>query len=415
MQMMDILSSTASAGPPTPPPGISESGAVPGADFAAALQQVIGSQAPPHPEVMPVGQPPATSAPLILERSASAPPLSAPDLALPQDSPPGPAAQTTAPLAGEPSGLADPVDEMPEGDPAELLVPVDSVDAGEMVEVAAHEAEAPSDPAREGAGQPPIFDSQPLPSDNPKPDPPKGPQLDEPQAATPRLGPVGEEGRREDGFEAHRIARETPVPPEGARPTPPVSPGVKSVTAAEQPSQLTGAVPAADPAVPAPQPLAPAAASAPSTQPLPDEHQPRLNLHEPLGERLGVVIARRLGEGGEEVQIRMDPAELGRIHVRLSFDEGGSLRAVVSADSPQVLESIRRDSAELGRTLADAGVRTDSQSFRFDRGGSSGGGGDLPRQWTQQSQDRSGSGSTEPESPPEYRPLRRSSRLDLMA
>ena len=45
----------------------------------------------------------------------------------------------------------------------------------------------------------------------------------------------------------------------------------------------------------------------------------------------------------------------------------------------------------------------------------SGGGGDLPRQWTQQSQDRSGSGSTEPESPPEYRPLRRSSRLDLMA
>lgn len=87
------------------------------------------------------------------------------------------------------------------------------------------------------------------------------------------------------------------------------------------------------------------------------------------------------------MQTRMDPAELGRIHVRLSFDEGGSLRAVVGANSPQVLEAIRRDAGELGRALADAGVRTDAQSFRFDRGHQSGGGDDLPRSWRQEQGD----------------------------
>lgn len=152
------------------------------------------------------------------------------------------------------------------------------------------------------------------------------------------------------------------------------------------------------------------------SQPFAPPEPPRLTLGGDFGERLGLAITTRLGEGGNEVQIRMDPAELGRIHVRLTFDEGGSLRAVVGAESAQVLDTIRRDLADLQRTLAEAGVRTDAQSFRFDRGGHSGGGdGALPRPWRHGRGEADGQGATPDEEPPRYRPLRSVGRVDLMA
>ena len=181
------------------------------------------------------------------------------------------------------------------------------------------------------------------------------------------------------------------------------------------------AEPIAAPSAPATAPptlyLAPSLSAPPVAEPQPaaTPGTPRLTLDRDFGERLGILITRQAGEGAGEVQIRMDPAELGRIHVRLSFDEGGSLRAVVGADSPQVLDAIRRDAGELGRALADAGVRTDAQSFRFDRGHQSGGGGDLPRPWRQgQGGTRAQPGENDDE-PIRYRPLRGAGRVNLMA
>ena len=89
-----------------------------------------------------------------------------------------------------------------------------------------------------------------------------------------------------------------------------------------------------------------------------------------LARDVGRAMVRQLGAAGNELHIRLDPAQLGRIDVRLTFDELGTLRAVVGAETSQVLDLLRRDSADLGRAIADAGVRSDSQSFRFeDRGG----------------------------------------------
>lgn len=141
----------------------------------------------------------------------------------------------------------------------------------------------------------------------------------------------------------------------------------------------------------------------------------RISVNEPVAEKLGVAIARRAGEGGDEVIVRMDPAELGRIHVRLSFSESGSLRALVGADSQQVLDLLRRDSAELGRVLADAGVRTDSQSFRFDRGNGSAGEG-AAHQWAGAQGEFAHQDEGEMSEPLlPYRPLSRSGRVDLIA
>lgn len=178
-------------------------------------------------------------------------------------------------------------------------------------------------------------------------------------------------------------------------------------------------------AAPAAAPIAlPASASVtPSSSPVaaapPERHQPSLQLGDAFGERMGVAIARRLGEGGEELIVRMEPAELGRIQVRLSFDEQGSLRAVLAAESGSVVEALRRDAGELARALGDAGVRTDAQSFRFDRGGSGQGeqGQVAWARWQNQqaAHGRSGGEMAGPGEEIVYRPMRRNGRLDLVA
>jgi flagellar hook-length control protein FliK len=131
---------------------------------------------------------------------------------------------------------------------------------------------------------------------------------------------------------------------------------------------------------------------------------------------MGLEIARRVGAGGEELVIRLDPAELGRINIRMAVNEHGQLRAIVAADAPAVLDALRSDISELNRALEQAGIRTDSQSFRFDRGA-----GDSGSQWQQRYQQRAnnrGDGSpsaTGSEDEPAYRPMATNGRINMMA
>ena len=85
-----------------------------------------------------------------------------------------------------------------------------------------------------------------------------------------------------------------------------------------------------------------------------------------IGQQLGVEIARHSRDGRDSLTIRLDPAEMGEIHIRLQFDDKGTMRAHVTAESAAALDMLRRDSGELARALGDAGVRTDGQSFQFE-------------------------------------------------
>ncbi|AMO72604.1 flagellar hook-length control protein FliK [Sphingorhabdus sp. M41] len=91
---------------------------------------------------------------------------------------------------------------------------------------------------------------------------------------------------------------------------------------------------------------------------------------EHIGRDLGVTILRQLRNGAEEITVRLDPAELGKIHVKLQFGEDGALRVQMRADTPMALDLLKRDAGELQRSLQDAGVRTDAQGFRFEGGSS---------------------------------------------
>lgn len=89
------------------------------------------------------------------------------------------------------------------------------------------------------------------------------------------------------------------------------------------------------------------------------------------GRELGLEIARVGREGGDELIVRLDPAELGRVEVRLAWDEG-VLGATVRAEHPAALELFRREVGDLGRALSEAGVRADTGAFRFEGGSGDG-------------------------------------------
>jgi flagellar hook-length control protein FliK len=203
-------------------------------------------------------------------------------------------------------------------------------------------------------------------------------------------------------------------------------------------------VPVADPAAAGPAPAAPRPESvaaalfgqtlsqqAPASPLLPAAYTPEAPAPAPaalvqaqagrIGRDMGAVIARQVIEGREQVTVRLNPPEMGRIDVRLSFDHGGGLRAVMAAESPAAMDLLRRDVGELNRALTDAGVRTDAQSFRFDsrQSGSHFAQSDHPRQQSHgQPAAPARAGWAEPaDATPDrpYRPLRASGGIDMIA
>jgi flagellar hook-length control protein FliK len=132
-----------------------------------------------------------------------------------------------------------------------------------------------------------------------------------------------------------------------------------------------------------------------------------------LGQSLGVEIARKVELGEETLRIRLNPVELGRVEVTLAFDDKGSLQATVRTESAQAMDLLRQDAPDLARTLDQAGVRTDAQSFRFENRGGDGGG-----QQAQQQQNRGQLASSDDDAAiaePIYRPIRSDGQVDLLA
>ena len=234
--------------------------------------------------------------------------------------------------------------------------------------------------------------------------PPGEPEGDEPVAAA-RTQPATSPGKPAATAET---ARE-PAPAAAAQTQP--SSFAERVDAAQSTTPNAGPV--------ASQPAALRSAEASAPAPLPAApHEPSVTARPgQIGREMGVEIARRLHAGGDELTVRLNPVEMGRIEVRLSFDDRGSLRAFVAAESPAALDMLRRDSADLGRALTDAGVRADAGSFRFDsRSGSGEGGQFWQRQQQGGAQQRSsGHASLGADADPIYRPLRNGGRVDLMA
>ena len=80
---------------------------------------------------------------------------------------------------------------------------------------------------------------------------------------------------------------------------------------------------------------------------------------------IAVEIATRAREGKNRFEIRLDPAELGRIDVRLDIDRQGNVTSRLLVERADTLDLLRRDFGNLERALNDAGLKTDSGSLQF--------------------------------------------------
>ncbi|MEJ8472733.1 flagellar hook-length control protein FliK [Roseibium algae] len=84
------------------------------------------------------------------------------------------------------------------------------------------------------------------------------------------------------------------------------------------------------------------------------------------------AIARNAQNGQTRFQMRLDPAELGRIDVHMKMASDGSVQAHLIVERPETLDLFMRDQRGLEKALESAGLNTDSNSLQFslqDQGG----------------------------------------------
>jgi flagellar hook-length control protein FliK len=80
---------------------------------------------------------------------------------------------------------------------------------------------------------------------------------------------------------------------------------------------------------------------------------------------LGVSIAAKSKDGEKQFDIKMDPAELGRVDVRISVDSDGKAQAHLTAEKPQTLQLLQNDRGTLERSLKDAGLDLSNNGLNF--------------------------------------------------
>lgn len=80
---------------------------------------------------------------------------------------------------------------------------------------------------------------------------------------------------------------------------------------------------------------------------------------------VAVHIARAAAKGVDHINIKLKPAALGEVEVKLELTHDGRVAAVVTADRADTLEMLARDAKSLERALAEAGLKTDQGSLQF--------------------------------------------------
>jgi flagellar hook-length control protein FliK len=80
---------------------------------------------------------------------------------------------------------------------------------------------------------------------------------------------------------------------------------------------------------------------------------------------LAMEIAASATSGKSRFEIRLDPAELGRIDVRIDVDRNGQVTSHLTVDRPETLSMLRQDANQLQRALDNAGLSTGNSGLQF--------------------------------------------------
>jgi flagellar hook-length control protein FliK len=80
---------------------------------------------------------------------------------------------------------------------------------------------------------------------------------------------------------------------------------------------------------------------------------------------LAVEIAASVQSGKTRFELRLDPADLGRIDVRIDVDRNGQVTSHLTVEKPETLSMLRQDAPQLQQALNDAGLKTGSNGLQF--------------------------------------------------
>jgi flagellar hook-length control protein FliK len=80
---------------------------------------------------------------------------------------------------------------------------------------------------------------------------------------------------------------------------------------------------------------------------------------------LAVEIAASVQNGKTRFELRLDPADLGRIDVRIDVDRSGQVTSHLTVEKPETLSMLRQDAPQLQQALSDAGLKTSSNGLQF--------------------------------------------------
>ena len=80
---------------------------------------------------------------------------------------------------------------------------------------------------------------------------------------------------------------------------------------------------------------------------------------------LALEIAASVKNGKSSFEIRLDPADLGRIDVRIDVDRNGQMTSHLTVEKPETLAMLQQDAPQLQRALNDAGFKTGDSGLQF--------------------------------------------------
>lgn len=83
------------------------------------------------------------------------------------------------------------------------------------------------------------------------------------------------------------------------------------------------------------------------------------------GIQVAMHLSKAMQKGIDRMTISLDPAELGRVQVRLEVGHDGRAIAMVAAERPETLDLLQKDARSLERALQEAGLETDGNSLNF--------------------------------------------------
>lgn len=267
-----------------------------------------------------------------------------PTIDAPLAAPTAPTTPATAPLAAAPLQAAPPQGAAPAPATPAVAAPA-TADAPDT-------SAAPQTPPAPSATAPLALDSAAVAA-TPLVAPPK-------TTATPteplRASGRGRAGAVEDASAPAAAKATAPTTPALAAARPDIAPVAATAQTAQAKSE--GAAPAPT--------LTEIASTTPNAQRAGEVAPSAVHRPPTVAQTVAQHVIRRFEGQSTSIEVRLDPAELGRVQVKLEVGADSRVTAVVAADNPATLSDLMRSSRELERALESAGLELASGGLSFD-------------------------------------------------